>query len=453
MTDDLPIAIIGAGPVGLAAASHLLERGATPLVLESGTEAAAAIRGWQHVRLFSPWRYSIDRAAQRLLRQEGWAAPDPDALPTGRELRKQYLLPLATRTPLAAHIRYRSKVVAVGRDRRDKMKTAGRSRRPFTLKVESGDAVTWMQARAVIDASGTWLNPNPAGAGGIAVPGEEAFARHITYGIPDVLAAERDRYAGKRAVVIGGGHSAMHVVLDLARLQREAPATQIVWALRSAAQGANRFGGGGDDALPARGALGTRARAAIKAGRVQVKAPFLTRAIEANEDGAKRLRVRGDTSGGSAMIGADELVVTTGFRPDLQMLREVRLDIDPATESVGALAPLIDPNVHSCGTVPPHGVDALKHPEADFFIAGMKSYGRPPTFLLATGYEQVRSIAAHLTGDSEAAQRIELNLPETGVCSAPRPEAASAQATGGAASACCEPVQPATVSESGSCCG
>jgi len=116
-------------------------------------------------------------------------------------------------------------------------------------------------------------------------------------------------------------------------------------------------------------------------------------------------------------LEADTVVVATGFRPDLDMLREVRLGLDEVVEAPTRLAPLIDPNLHSCGTVPPHGVDELSHPEPGFWLAGMKSYGRAPTFLLLTGYEQVRSIADELAGDRDAARRIELVLPETGVCS------------------------------------
>jgi hypothetical protein len=147
----------------------------------------------------------------------------------------------------------------------------------------------------------------------------------------------------------------------------------------------------------------------------------------------------------------DEIVVATGLRPNLEMLRELRLSLDEIVESPAALAQLIDPNVHSCGSVPPHGAEELKHPEADFFVVGMKSYGRAPTFLLRTGYEQVRSVVLALTGDWEAARQIELVLPETGVCSTNRGEADE----DGEALACCSPaaVTAGTAAQESSCCG
>jgi hypothetical protein len=123
-------------------------------------------------------------------------------------------------------------------------------------------------------------------------------------------------------------------------------------------------------------------------------------------------------AGEDAVLGPfDEIVATTGFRPDLSLLAELRLDLDPAVESPRSLAPLIDPNVHSCGSVPPHGEAELRHPEPGLYVTGMKSYGRAPTFLMLTGYEQVRSIACALTGDLEGARDVHLVLPETGVCS------------------------------------
>lgn len=129
-------------------------------------------------------------------------------------------------------------------------------------------------------------------------------------------------------------------------------------------------------------------------------------------DGAK-----GEGSVEKTLPPVDVIIAATGFRPDLAPEAELRLALDAATESPVALAPLIDPNVHSCGTVPPHGAVELAHPEQDFYLVGMKSYGRAPTFLLLTGYEQVRSVTAALAGDWEAARDVQLVLPETGVCS------------------------------------
>jgi hypothetical protein len=139
----------------------------------------------------------------------------------------------------------------------------------------------------------------------------------------------------------------------------------------------------------------------------------------------------------------DELIVSTGFRPDLSMLSEIRLRLDPAIEAPVALAPLIDPNEHSCGTVRPHGARELVQDDPGFYLAGIKSYGRAPTFLMMTGYEQVRSIAADIAGDKEAAARVELELPETGVCTRAGVEG------GAAASSCCGGPAPASVS---ACC-
>jgi hypothetical protein len=136
----------------------------------------------------------------------------------------------------------------------------------------------------------------------------------------------------------------------------------------------------------------------------------------------------------------DELIVATGFRPDLSFLSEIRLGLDPALECPPTLAPLIDPNEHSCGTARPHGARELSQPEPGFYFAGMKSYGRAPTFLMLTGYEQVRSIAAELAGDFKAARRVELVLPETGACNL-SVSAKSGDCCGGPAktdaSACC----------------
>lgn len=184
-----------------------------------------------------------------------------------------------------------------------------------------------------------------------------------------------------------------------------------MWILRRSI-GENTFGGGEADQLPARGALGLRAKAAVDSGHASVVTGFRTEAVE--RDSEDRL-VLVDQDG-RRLEPVDEAIVLTGFRPDLSFLSEVRLGLDERLQAPVELAPLIDPNVHSCGTVYPHGVKELSHPERDVYLVGMKSYGRAPTFLAMTGYEQTRSIAAALAGDQEAAERVELTLPETGVC-------------------------------------
>lgn len=178
---------------------------------------------------------------------------------------------------------------------------------------------------------------------------------------------------------------------------------------------ARTFGGGDLDGLPARGALGSRLRAAVEAGRIELQTEVTITGLRPAGDA---LAVVTSSPAGERELSVDVVVAATGFRPELTMLRELRLDLDPGVEAPARLAPLIDPEFHSCGTVPAHGAEVLAHPEKDFYVVGMKSYGRAPTFLLATGYEQVRSIAAALAGDDAAAADLQLDLPETGVCSA-----------------------------------
>jgi thioredoxin reductase len=411
--NHLPVAIIGGGPIGLAAAAHLAERNLPFIVFETGPHVGYSALAWGHVQMFSPWRYSVDPAAARLLETTSWQPPDPEAFPTGRTLVEQYLTPLAAHPAIAPHLRLNCRVVAVTRMGFDKMKTAGREHAPFLLHVAHADGgAEIVSAHAVIDASGTFTTPNPLGASGLPAVGERALADRIVYAIPDVLGRERARYAGRRVLVAGSGHSAFNVILDLAVLAEQAPGTSVTWVVRRG-EIARAYGGGANDALPARGQLGQRIRALVEQGTIQLITGWRTDRLERTPDGIVV------SAGAQALPPVDEIVVATGLRPDLAMLGELRLHLDPAIEAPSALAPLIDPNVHSCGTVPPHGVDELSHPEPNFYMIGMKSYGRAPTFLLLTGYEQARSVVAALAGDWEAARRVELVLPETGVCSGP----------------------------------
>ncbi|MFD2683574.1 FAD-dependent oxidoreductase [Streptomyces phyllanthi] len=436
-TGQPPVVVIGAGPIGLAAAAHLVERGIEPLVLEAGPSAGTAVRDWAHVRLFSPWAEVTDPAAEKLLAPTGWVRPDGATYPTGGDWAEHYLQPLAD--VLGDKVRYGATVTGVARAGRDRIVDADRDEQPFTVHVLLADgSEEWVSARAVIDASGTWSISSPMGADGLPALGEKAAADRISYRVPDLKdPVVRTRYAGKRTAVIGSGASAFTALAHLADLAKEEEGTHAAWVLRRGI-GANTFGGGEVDQLPARGALGLRAKAAVEDGHASAVTGFRTQAVE--RDGDRLVLVAED---GRRLDPVDEVIVLTGFRPDLSFLSEVRLGLDERLQAPTALAPLIDPNVHSCGTVYPHGVNELSHPERDVYLVGMKSYGRAPTFLAMTGYEQVRSVTAAIAGDRDAAERVELTLPETGVCGGAGlyddPDAAQGSEGGG----CC--ATPATL--------
>ncbi|SFR92485.1 Pyridine nucleotide-disulphide oxidoreductase [Microbacterium sp. cf046] len=423
VTDDrvttLPIAIIGAGPVGLAAAAHLVERGIDFVVFEAGDHAGSSVREWGHTRLFSPWEHLVDAASRRLLEASGWTMPDPKRAPSGDELVAQYVAPLAALEPIASRLRTGVEVIGVTREGMDRTRTRARFATPFALRVRTVDgAIEDVAARAVIDASGTYRSPNPLSSGGLDLLGMAEIADRVTGALPDVLGRDRTVFAGRRVTVVGAGHSAANTLLALAELARQEPGTTVTWLIRNAK--AVRVSSSADDELADRARLGNRVDRAVADGEVALL------------DGVEIIRGRRAGDGvelighrrGEVVAHATDVVVNaTGFRPDLAMLREIRLELDEIVEAPKRLAPLIDPNVHSCGTVEPHGFRELTHPERDFFVVGMKSYGRAPTFLLATGYEQVRSVTAWLAGDTASAATVELVLPATGVCSTDANEA------------------------------
>jgi hypothetical protein len=438
---ELPVAVIGGGPVGLAAAAHLVTRGLPVKLYEAGETIAAHVRSWGHVRLFSPWRFNIDQAAAAILRDHGWQEPPGDILPTGHDLHAAYLEPLAQTAPLQSVIETGTRVHGVSRYGIDKVVSRDRADHPFALTIASTAGHSRIDlARAVIDASGTWASPNPLGASGIPAEGENELADRIAYGIPDVLGEAREHYLGRRVLVIGGGHSAANVLLDLGRLAQTDPRMRLTWAVRSRTP-ERVFGGGAADKLPARGKLGSDLKRLVDSGRVQLITGFYAGQVD-EQSGGIYITGRGP-SGTLTLPSVDRIIVATGQRPNLAMTRELRLDLDPWLESPRALGPLIDPNLHSCGTVPPHGHNELSHPEPGYFAVGIKSYGRAPTFLMATGYEQVRSVTALLAGDRAAADDVRLVLPETGVCSvntSPELEAANGCCGGPApvqSDACC----------------
>lgn len=385
-----------------------MERGLEPVVLESGDTAASAVNEWGHVRLFSPWAELTDAASRRLLEPTGWSSPS-QGYPTGAQWTEQYLAPLAD--ALGDRVRYGTRVVGVGRKGRDLSVDAGRAAQPFVVHVERADGTEErIEASAVIDASGTWRTPSPAGADGLPALGEGAAveAGLLEHRMPAV--EEAIALAGQHLVVVGNGHSAATTIGILSRVAKREPGTRITWVLRRGAVG-KTFGGGSADELPERGALGQRAKKAVEDGRVELVTGFRTERVEVVDGQAVLV-----AEDGRRLDSAARIFVATGFRPDLSFLSEVRLDLDIRLQAPSRIAAEVDPNLHSCGSIRATGAADLEQPEPGFYIVGAKSYGRAPTFLALTGFEQVRSVVAAIAGDREAAERVELVLPDTGLC-------------------------------------
>jgi len=447
--EGLPVAVLGAGPVGLAAAAQLIDRGIPFFILEAAATVGANLLDYGHVRLFSPWRYDIESTMARLLEPTGWQAPDADELPLAGEVVQRVLEPFARLPQVASALRLSTKVIAVTREGFDKVKSAGREQAPFVIRAVHQGRTLELKARAVIDSTGTWNTPNPVGASGLPAIGETELADRIFYGIPDLLGAHCSRYAGRRTLVVGAGHSAANALLSLAELAEQVPGTQLLWSVRSPVL-TRVFGGGDADALPARGALGSSLRSLRDAGGLAFHAGLRITRIE--RQGNALAVAGGDAEGREQRLGGiDQIICATGQRPDLSITSELRAKLDPWLEANEALRPLIDPNLHSCGTVRPHGHRELAHPEPGLYTVGVKSYGRAPTFLMTTGFEQVRSVVAALAGDLQAADRVELDLPETGVCNV------GGSATEGlAGAACCGPTATgvaATAAKPSATCG
>ena len=331
----LPVAVLGAGPVGLAAAARLIERGIEAIVLEAGAQVGANLLDYGHVRLFSPWQYNVDPAMAKLLEPTGWNAPPANELPRAGDIVRKVLQPFAALPQVARTLHLNATVVAVSREGFDKVKTSGRDKAAFVIRVIQDGKPVEVRARAVIDATGTWNSPNPVGANGLPALGEADMQHLIFYGIPDVLGQHRDRYAGKRTLVVGAGHSAANALLYLAELARQVPGTRLTWTVRSPVL-TRVFGGGSADALPARGQLGSALKALRDDGTLAFIAGLRITELRRENDSITVIGL--DAEGKPVSLSdIDEIICATGQRPNLAITRELRLKFDPWLESADAL--------------------------------------------------------------------------------------------------------------------
>jgi hypothetical protein len=391
------LAIIGAGPVGLEAAALALELGLDAHVFERGEPGAHAV-AWGHVRMFTPWRMNVGPASARLLARHGWSAPEAAALPTGAELSERLLTPLAGTPELKPRVHAHQQVVHVSRHGvRKQDGAAPRGGHPFRLLVrDAGGRESLLHAHALIDASGTYGQPLWAGTGGIPARGETYLAPQLSYHPDDVLGLRRERYAGKAALVIGGGSSAVTTVVALEQLAREVAGTRVAWVTRRASPG---FAGEvANDTLPARAALYAEGRRLQSGGSPHVKWWGGGECEDlAYNSATHRYRAQFATPGGARMEEADQVIVNCGFGPDNSLYRELRVH-----ESFETLAPmklagaLGAAGTSDCAQVPAFDAATLATPEPGFYILGAKSYGRSSAFLLETGYKQVGAVVAAL---------------------------------------------------------
>lgn len=403
-----PVAVIGAGPVGLVAAAHLSKHNVPFFILESSTQIGHHIRQWKHVTMFSSWQYNVDPVAAELLEKSGWNAPPAEDYPTGQDLIEQYLSPLAELPSISPNIYLQHEVLSIARQGLDKMTSTNREAFPFEIIVRTpNNKKRVLLASAVLDATGVFGKSNSILSSGHSIK-EDFTNSRISYQIPD-FEKQIERYKDKKIAIVGSGHSALTALLDVIKLRKNYPETDIHWIIRKE-QVIDALGGGKNDQLEQRGKLGVLVKSIVDTKAITVHTSYKISEISSNEDSLTLF------STDDRHLDVEQVVVLTGSRPDFSFLQEIRLGIDPVTESTSSLAPLIDPNLHSCGTVRPHGEAELRQPEQGLYLIGSKSYGRAPTFLLATGYEQVRSVVAHLIGDTENATNVQLRLPETGVC-------------------------------------
>ncbi|HVP14232.1 MAG TPA: hypothetical protein VMS88_01735 [Terriglobales bacterium] len=361
------LAIVGAGPVGLEAAAAALDHGFDVHVFEQGEVGSHPI-AWGHVRMFTPWSANLGPRARVRLEAAGWTAPDPDARPTGLELAERYLEPLASLPELKERVHTFAQVVAVSRHglRRDEGDAEERRARPFRLLVrDQGGRENVLHAFSVIDASGVYTNPDWAGTGGIPARSEAYLRPQVSYHVTDVLGLDRDRYAGRRTLVIGGDTCAAIVIADLARLTEEAEGTVACWITR---EPVDRLGARAGDAIEPRRELWERARALAR-GAVPAIAHVGGAEVEGFEfnSATHRYRVELTIGAETRVEEADRVVVLAGFAPD------------PAL--------------------------ALRADEPQGFTLGHKACGRDPDFLLETGYRQVERAIARLAAEARAAAR------------------------------------------------
>jgi thioredoxin reductase len=392
------VAVVGAGPVGLEMALALVDGGFDVRVYEAG-RTGEQLSWFRDVALFTPFSMNSTEETRGRLRRAGVALPSDGALLTAGEFVDRYLAPIAALPELRGRIHEGCRVVSIARAGAVKSGARGgaRGEAPFVLRVEENGSPRFIEADRVIDASGVVARPRSFGPGGLQARGEEALEGRIDRHLPSRREDLRARCAGKRALLVGNGHSAATALVELDALARTgAGPSRVHWVCRNA-----RFVERLQDPLSARQEL------ASQANFVAATATWLVRhsgsAIEAVEtaadDSIDVMLVDPRASGVATRVRVDRILSLAGYRPDTDLYRELQVHTCYASEAPMALAAALasaraaDPHAAGdCLTQTTHGPETLRTTEPGFFVVGAKSYGRNPDFLIRLGYEQVRDI-------------------------------------------------------------
>ena len=419
MAVDTPakIAILGAGPIGLEAALYARFLGYAVAIYEQGTEVAAAVQAWGHVKMFTP--FAMNRSplglAALAAQDEAYRPPDDDELLTGRAWRQRYLVPLSQTDLLADHLRLGQRVVRIGKEQLLKGELVGDEERgdwPFHLLVrdrQGGERID--EADVVIDASGVFCGATAwLGEGGIPAVGEMELTASgaIEHALPDIRGADRQRYAGKHTLLVGAGYSAATNLVALAELVSEVPGTRVTWVTRTpradsgdaAVRGPIPIIAG--DRLPDRDALARKANALAanpSSGVTHLAETVVQDVSRTSTDGQFQVRLNGRHSD---TLSCDQIVASVGFRPDRRIYEELLVHECYATHGPMKLAAALRGQKSAdCLDQQSCGPQTLVTPEPHFYILGAKSYGRNSNFLLATGLAQIRELFT-IIGDRPA---------------------------------------------------
>lgn len=387
---QVSIAILGAGPVGLDAALAAADAGFPFTIIDSAPQVAGYVRRWGHVRLFTPWAMNVSERMARHLADAGIKIPDDDSYPTGGELVSTLIEPLAGLPEIAGSLVLGTRVVTVGREgllKHEEIGTADRAARPFRILLEApGGERTIQYSSVVIDCTGNYGSPNATGDGGIPAPGEDQLDGLIQRHMPD-LTHDPHTWSGLTTLLVGAGKSAQTVARDLAGLLPSAPGTQVIWAVRSTQPD---WGEIPDDPIPGRQALvhSSRQIAAGKVAGMRVEAGAPVQGFRrAHGQVVVRLGAAAERE-----VRVDRVLSLTGYVPDASLYRQLQVHECFATGAPMSLAAQLLSAGDNCLETPAQGVDVLRTPEPGFYVLGAKSYGRLSHFLLRNGYEQVSTV-------------------------------------------------------------